>query len=323
MTSLTEKSRYSGKDLAFIIPTRNRPDKVRNLLASFARQSLRCGRIIVVASGADIGNVVDEFSRDLPVEYCHVKQEGQIYQRNKGISLLDDRTPLAGSLDDDIVLEPGALENMVNFWNRAEAETAGVSFNIVNNSEHILPVLQAITGLGLPGKGRVFRSGYHVAGSPADDDLKAEWLCGGATVWKKSVFDDIRHPEIECRWAVCEDLIFSYPVGKRYPLYVCAGARVRHEHVQDHLTRGKQRYYGRTTALWRLYFVESQEDLSRCLYFCSTLNQVIVHFVAGAFLLKRDMLEYAIGLLAGALAGGRCILSGGSLSEMLGEPRGR
>jgi glycosyltransferase involved in cell wall biosynthesis len=62
----------------------------------------------------------------LPVEYS-TASPGQIRQRNLGLVHMDERTPLIGFLDDDLILEPDALERMIEFWNRAEPDTAGVA----------------------------------------------------------------------------------------------------------------------------------------------------------------------------------------------------
>ena len=86
------KKTYTGKDLAFIIPTKDRPEKVRNLLQSIAKQGIPCCRIILVDSGSSIKNIVDAFSERLPVEYYRCDPPGQIRQRNMGIALLDGST---------------------------------------------------------------------------------------------------------------------------------------------------------------------------------------------------------------------------------------
>ena len=257
------KNIYTGQDVTFIIPTKDRPEKVKNLLNSMAQQTIACGRVIVVDGGQSVNDIVMSFSDKLPVEYYKCYPPGQIRQRNMGISLLNDQTPLVGFLDDDLVLEPQALERLITFWNRCEPDTAGVSFNIVNSPPFRHSWARALMGMSTPQQGRVLRSGYNVATTPVDAHLRAQWLCGGATVWRKEILKRFTNREIYSRWAICEDVIFSYPVGKEYPLYVCADAKVKHEHVYDHTAKMKYRYYGRTATLWRLFFVESHVQRQR------------------------------------------------------------
>lgn len=316
---MEQARKYEASELAFVVPTRERPEKLGNLLTTLAGQTVGCGPVIVVASGEPVEDVVSGFADKLDIRYCHSEEGGQIRQRNLGMGRLDDTTRLVGSLDDDIVLEPEAVERILALWNGVEPETAGVAFNIVNNAPYRYPLIQAVIGLGLPKQGRVFRSGYNVATSPVADDLRSEWLCGGATTWRREIMEEFKHRELKCRWAVCEDLIFSYPIGRKYPLYVCAGARVRHEHIQDHTADSNQQFYGRSMALWRLYFVESHDELSRGCY-CYTLGaQIIARWLAGVFTLNRGQFQYARGLLAGGLAGLRAVRAKRDIAELLEE----
>ena len=121
---------YVSTDLAIIIPTKDRPKEVKRLLKSIAELDCKVGRIIIIATGMDIQNVVMSFVNRVPVEY-YSSEPGQIKQRNKGISLLDDSTKLVATMDDDTVFHKTSISVMINFWNSVETETAGVGFNIV------------------------------------------------------------------------------------------------------------------------------------------------------------------------------------------------
>lgn len=313
------KKTYTGDDVAFIIPTKDRPEKVKNVLESIASQTMPCGRLIVVDGGQSVKDIVVSFSGRLPVEYYECHPPGQIRQRNMAISLLDDRTPLVGFLDDDIVLEPRALEAMITFWNKCEPDTAGVSFNIVNNPPYRHSWMRAVIGMSSPQQGRVLRSGYNVTTSPVTSDLKTQWLCGGATVWKREILKKFTNKEVSSRWAICEDVIFSYPIGKKSPLYVCADARVRHEHVYDHTTKMKYRYYGRTVTLWRLYFVESHSELSRMFFLWMLLGQITVRCISGIISFRMSDIQYAVGQIEGAIIGLSALFRGVNLLSLLNE----
>ena len=60
---------YNTKDLAIIIPTKDRPFEVKRHLQSLVKQKCKLGRVIVVASGQDIKEIVVCFKDSLPVEY--------------------------------------------------------------------------------------------------------------------------------------------------------------------------------------------------------------------------------------------------------------
>ena len=78
--SIEKRRIYSGKDLAILVPTKDRLEKIHNLLESIAKQTIPCGRIIVVDSGESVKDVVMHFSDRLPVEYYECYPPGQIRQ---------------------------------------------------------------------------------------------------------------------------------------------------------------------------------------------------------------------------------------------------
>ena len=45
------RKQYLIQDLAIIVPTKDRPQKIRTLLESIERQNVSCGRIIIIDSG--------------------------------------------------------------------------------------------------------------------------------------------------------------------------------------------------------------------------------------------------------------------------------
>ncbi len=289
------KKTYTGRDIAFIIPTKDRPKKLKNLFESLATQNEVCGRVIIVDGGKSVKDVVMGFSDRLPVEYYECRPPGQIRQRNMGISLLDGNTPLVGSFDDDIVLEPSALGEMIAFWNRCETHTAGVSFNIVNGPEENRPWIKCLLGLSAREPGRVLRSGMTTANTHVEADLQCQWLCGGATIWRQDILREFLHQEISSRWAIAEDLIFSYPIGKRYPLYVCASAKVRHEHEMDYVAKRQNRYYGFTQTIWMFHFVESNEDLFLIRFLWTLILRLVGKLVFGVLTFSSSPIEFAIG----------------------------
>lgn len=311
---------YTSNDIAFVIPTKDRPEKIRNTLGNLARQSQKCGSVIVVASGGDIGDLVRSFADRLAVEYHHLPQPGQMRQRNHGINNLPASARLVGFLDDDIVLDPEALERMILFWNSIEPETAGVAFNIIEESNHDVSTLTRIFRHFFP-PGHVYKSGFSVPFGKIERSIRTKRLNGGATIWKREILFEFTRPEIDAKWAICEDLIFCYPIGKNYPLYVCADAKVLHDHIVDPLPAGApHRLRGRTWALWQLYFVTINRDLSVAAYVLNVLGLVASGMVIGLLIpSKRFYLRFYAGLLQGAYTGLFRILRGHDLLPLLKE----
>jgi glycosyltransferase involved in cell wall biosynthesis len=307
---------YTGLDLAWLIPTKDRPDHVRSLLDSLAAQTLPCGRMIVVASGANIEDVVTPYSARLPVAYFHCEPPGQIRQRNLGIARLDASTPLVGLLDDDLMLEPDALERMIECWNRIEPDAAGVGFNIVNAPAYRAP--WPASRLPQPRPGRVLRSGYNTRIDAIEHDIRTQWLGGGYTVWKREILEKYRQPELKTRWAIGEDIRFSYPVGKRHPLYVCAAAKVRLVPTFDQAPPDAvHRYRGRKGTLAAFYFASLHPELSRVACLTRLTAKCAGQFVGAAMRGKRAGLQNSLGQAEAIATCVRSMLGGADVRAAL------
>ena len=259
---------YKGSNICVITPTKDRPEKVKHLLGTLANQTEKVGRVIVVGSGLDISKIVLSFSRRLPVEYYHSSQSGQIIQRNLGITKLNAQTKLVATIDDDILLAPDAVERVINFWNHAPKNTAGVGFNITNFPRHRPSRLRRLFFASEKRPGRVLSSGFVTQITNVKEDIQTEWLNGGATTWKQDLIINNRHmTEIRAAWSPCEDLLFSYPVSKKHALFVCASAKVLHDDIPAANLRFRQHFYrGKTLSIWLIYFVNENPGLStyRC-----------------------------------------------------------
>ena len=292
----TNRDTYTGQDVAFIIPTRDRPKKIRNLLDSLAQQSIACSRVIIVDGGKSVEELVIDYRDVLPVEYYRCTPPAQIRQRSMGIAKLDGRTRLVGFLDDDLVMEQDALQKMIEFWNHVEPDTAGVGFNIVNSPPLPCSRLLCLLLMTSPVKGRVLPSGRNTAISNLTTDIRTQWLGGGYTVWKREILEQFPQENLDTRWATGEDLRFSYPIHKRYPLFVCAGAKVRHEHIYDQAPNENiYRYRGRKESLAVCHFVESHREFSRIACLWMLTGTAFARLVYGWARFLPEKLGYARG----------------------------
>lgn len=315
------KNIYRGKDLAIIIPTKDRPHKIQNLLASLTDQTVHCGRIIIINGGVSLDGIIQGFSEKLPIECHECRPAGQVRQRNMGIGKLDATTKLVACIDDDIVFEEKAIENMINFWNNVEPETAGVGFTLVNESPHQPSLLKSLLGIGGTGPGEILASGYNTSIHGGTKSFRTKWLCGGATVWKQEILQNFTNQAIDTPWAICEDISFSYPIGKKYPLYVCGEARGRHEHNITSVTnRDLYLFRGKTSALWRLHFVRANEDLSLIAFYWMTVTTAVAGGIIALLKLDWNYVKFHLGRLVGAFIGLKAIVTGVDIISLLREP---
>ena len=258
-----ERHTYTSDELAIVVPTKDRPDSVRALLESLSAQTSRPSQVILVDGGDSVEAMVMSFAQEIPVEYAGCHPPGQIKQRKLGLGMLGDRIKLVAFLDDKVVLDRDALEEMLACWNRVEPETAGVGFNITNGSpnEYSRCYKYFFVSSGKPGT--VSLSGSNAVFFNIAEDMRTQWLGGGYAVWKKDVLDAFPQQEVDTRWAAGEDLRFSYPIGRRYPLWACSRAKCKNVPILDQAPdEDVLLYRNRTIACHELYFAYTQRGIS-------------------------------------------------------------
>lgn len=311
---------YSGKDLNLIVPTKDRPDRVRQLLTCMATQTVLPARIIIVDGAQEphltVEAVIAEFRDRLNLTYVQCSPPGQIRQRAKGLALLDPSVPLVGFFDDDIVIEPDGFKIIFDFWNQSPAETAGVAFNLANIPGHHRSLLRSL--LGMSGKpGQVLSSGYNVSVANVESDTKTQWLPGGCTLWRQSVVREFPQIEVNTSWAAGEDVRFSYPIGKKYPLYVCAAAKAYDTGQSvNKPTPARARFQGHRESVAYMYLIELNRELSytRCAIMIAVSSLVLLVKALGN---SERSIHRSVGYWNGLIDLAKALLSGSSLKPAL------
>ncbi|MEF2230112.1 MAG: glycosyltransferase family A protein [Pseudodesulfovibrio sp.] len=309
---------YAASDMAVVVPTKDRPDSVRTLLESLAAQTARPGLVVVVDGGRSVRSIVESFGDVFPVRYAECHPPAQIRQRKIGLGMLDDRTRLVACLDDKIVLEPEALERMVACWNRVEPETAGIGFNITNMAPSQPSRVYRLFGVTGERPGKVTWSGYNALFLNLTEDIRTQWLGGGYTVWRRDILDAHPQRDIQTRWAAGEDLRFSYPIGRKHPLWACADARLSNVTVTDQAPDEDVTVYrGKVIARHELYFGYSQPGISFGGALWMVLGRVAIDGFCGWRYSDEGQRLTARGRLQGLAKFFKVLLSGAPLENVL------
>ena len=299
--------------IAIVVPTKDRPRDLRRMLGSVASQSHLPHQMIIVDGGDEtVDDVVKEFPA-LNIQYIRVYPPSLSKQRNSGMAAIDPDITIAGYMDDDLVLEPGSMEAMLDFWEQADADVGGARFNIVNEGLPRGILVKSLLMTDSAKRGIVLRSGYQTSIGHVPQTVYTRWLSGGVTVWRRRVVDEFSYDEWFEGTGFLEDLDYSYQVGQKYRLAVVAAARVQH---LSYPVRKEQNYLlGKWQAMNRMYFVGKHRDLSVALCYWGILGQLLVN--SGEAVVKRDFsrLRRAAGNLVGLLrvATGRTQRIGGIL----------
>lgn len=278
--------------VAFVVPTKDREKDLRVMLSSLERQTHLPDQIVVVdGSEPVIEHVLHDFPR-LPINYVRVFPPSLSAQRNAGMAQLREDITLAGYLDDDLELEPDAIEQMLSFWNKASEEYGGASFTITNAPRPPYSRILSIVGLDHPVPGKVLPTGMVSPFGIPQQDINVDWLCGGATVWRRDVIDQYKYDEWFQGTGYLEDVDFSFNVREKKKLAVVALAKTAHYHHP--IRPDRYQLLGKWQVINRLYMVTKyrQRGLSP-----------IKAWLVTPFLVLFNILR---SLLGGNLNGARC-----------------
>lgn len=257
--------------IAFVVPTRNRHEELRRLLESISRQTVHPRQIVIVdASDAETTqNVRFDGLNLLHILYQPPSAAGQ---RNAGVLHCDKQADLIAFIDDDVVIHPGALDRMLDFWAQASPDVLGAAFDVTH-----FPVRQSTAkgrrswlaqwlGLYPSQEGKVAQSGWHSAVGGANSAKYVEWLPTTAIVWRRAVLETHRFDEFYEGYSYLEDLDFSYGVSRQGNLAVVTGTDC--SHVPSQAGRVSARRFGRFEVKNRLHFVRKHGlSIGRC-YLC-------------------------------------------------------
>jgi len=288
----------SAEEIFIITPTFDRVKQLHRLLKTLSEQTFVVGGVLVADGFGNAKSVTDAYRDKIPTSWISCPIRGQIPQRNYALNFLPSDCKVVIYFDDDIQLYNNAIEEMINFWNDQLYPPGGVSFKITNLPSQKNSFFRHIFFMATEPYGRVFKSGYNSPCGYDEHNPTLEWLPGGVTAWRKDILISNPMLNISSKWAVCEDLIFSYPVGKKESLYLCDNAKVKH--VDDVVRLGFKTCVsrGKNAFLWRMYFVINNPELSIPHFYWMNIGLFIGYGIR-SFKGKRNQLGYMAGTLVG------------------------
>jgi glycosyltransferase involved in cell wall biosynthesis/GT2 family glycosyltransferase len=286
-------------NLTFIIATKDREEKLFNLLRSLEKQQINNFEVIIVDAGQkNLKSDLSQFN-GFKINYLRTKKPSLTNQRNIGIDKLDNDTELVGFLDDDTELEDGALKNMLDFWSKASMEIGGACFNIVTDKKSRFYWIKRIFATGCRKMGVMLPSGFVSKICPVEEDLYSQWLLGGVTIWRREIFDEFRFDEWFKGYGLYEDLEFSYRVGKKYKLVVVSKAKIRH--LQEDISKKNNLEFGKAEILGHYIIVRKNPELSKILFFWACAGQFLENIYSAIFKQRLEYLKRALGNILGIL----------------------
>lgn len=297
MIKVNQSQKYNYREkVSFIIPTKDRPEELKNLLLTIKKQSYKPQQIIIVDAGCrEIADLItiDEVS----IDYVKVGFASLARQRNKGLEYVLPGITLIGFLDDDIEMQDNAIEEMLKFWQGAPDNLGGAIFNVITDKTPRFWWLKVFFLTGARRLGVVLRSGYNTKICPTERNISTQWLLGGVTVWKREVLERFKFDEWFQGYGLFEDFEYSYRVGKFYRLAVVSKARVKHHYLG---IRRKDNYlFGKMEMINRYYIVKKNTELSILLFYWACFGQLLENLFRTLLEKKGGYLVRAAGNLQG------------------------
>jgi len=288
--------------LTFVVATRDRPEELRRMWRSLCRQTRPPDEVVVVDAGAGPSPLEGLDPAAFPATHIRAERPSSAGQRNAGLDAVSPGTDLVGFLDDDAVLEEGAVEEMIRFWEGADGAVGGAAFNLVNHPPLDLASLKhtrLAESLGFYSKrpGTVAPSGFQTMIGFVERTTWTDWLPSGASVWRREVLRHHRFDEWFDGYSYLEDLDFSYRVGKSFKLAVVAGAR--YSHLQAPGGRGGGYAFGLREVLNRIHFVKKYPELSLRKCYAALAMRLLMNIVFAARGRQASFLARAFGNTVG------------------------
>jgi glycosyltransferase involved in cell wall biosynthesis len=288
--------------IAFVVPTKDRPEDLRKLLFSISSQTRKPDQLIIVdGSNPDIRHVLEEF-QELEADYVRIYPPSLSKQRNAGMRHLKPEITLAGYLDDDIVLEPSAINVMLEFWSDASANTGGAAFNITNAPPANWLFLKKLLLIDSPHPGRMLSSGFPSTIGFQTANIETDWLYGGATVWRREIINHHDYDEWFLGTGFMEDVDFSFTVHRKNRLIVVAGARLAHYSYPVRPER--EALLGKWQIVNRMYLVRKHRDygLSVTAAWLANTSIAFLNAANGVFRMQSNYWSRAKGNVSGVLS---------------------
>jgi len=248
--------------------------------------------VVIIDEGGEAKPLASELPQ-LAVTVLTSPRGSASAKRNQGVQAVRGEINLIAFMDDDIVVEPQALEVMMNFWESSPPELAGVGFNLVNHPPLFasrLKSLRLAAKLALYDSrgGAVLCSGVHTLIGFVSRTQYVQWLPSTAVVYRRQILAEYSFDEWYQGYNYLEDLDFSYGISRRFELAVLAEARVWH--YPSRIGRTNAYLFGKKEVVNRLYFVRKHRELSPALCCLAvvvrallSLFQGITAFQAGQF----------------------------------------
>lgn len=224
---------------SIIIPTKDRKHDLFEAIRSIERQTRKPDELIIVDASTNEyfeEELMTNFGR-LNVKYTHT-EPGLTKERNTGIQASSGDTIFF--FDDDVILEPNYLENVLKVFEDGEKGEIGAVMGRITEPPQsrrgklkriISKAINKLFLLTAAGDGRFKLSGFPTYPHHLTQPKYIECLSGCCMAFRRAVFTNLEFDENLILYAYMEDSdIAKGVIGQGYKIYYEPSARLVHKH---------------------------------------------------------------------------------------------
>ena len=264
-----------------IITTKDRPEMLKKLLESIEKNQVKPNLLSIVSSGIDVKDIICSHNINLKIVHKHLNESGQVLQRNKAISNLNEDFDYYVFLDDDVIVDKEIFLNLVKYISQNSESIGGIGLNLIEgdlkNKKFIrYSRIKNYSPVNILA-GKVLNSGRNVPYLGVNKIKQVMWL-NGLSVWTHPVISNFQHIQMGNKYAAAEDLIFSYEVGKNLKLYFHPGLKVQNQWDGDGMKVSLDMY--RTVWQHKLYFILTNKEMKLWLFILDNVFSIFIHLIS-------------------------------------------
>lgn len=289
---------------SIIIPTRNRPQFLHDLLETIDKNYEDLIEIIIVDSSDELNKSVN--LSNLKIRYIYSNVRSAAEQRNIGIEQVSKNARYIFFLDDDVLINNDYFKKLINLISQPNViGGSGIAINSTKLVERTRPnglkgLYKKIFLLDSHKDGKLLKSAINVPWRFGDGSqapvFEADWLIGCA-VWKISVFEKFRFEKSFKGQSLGEDLLFSNKAKSLGKLLVDHNILINHREAKIERPNGHDFY-----KMWILnrYEISNQLKLSplNLAYHWANLGTLILNIIK-----KQKNYKINLSILSGIVNG--------------------
>ena len=305
---MVNKQTINAEQIAIICATKDRPDKVR--VCSRAWPGWKVSLVKFLLQTGDI--ILGHWSRSLLGElmYRASTVPGRV-RYCSAIMLIRCFTKISVLFYISMMIlrwnQPASTKRSIigtGLTSETGKPLVGMALNVVNLPKKKDNLLRWLAIMRVEPMGRVWSSGFaspHVPVPHGTGEIRdTSWLVGGATLWSRNALATSHPLSFPTRWAVCEDVIFSYPFSHKNRLVVCGDAVAQHNDSYVHHSFAKKYVLWGKSGRHAICLGRLNNDLSRLAFFWSN-GLHMFGYLACAVLVNKNALGTGIGVMLGLM----------------------